>query len=42
MPSMWIKTYYVGTAGNVSAEEIKRYIEECQEHEDCLQVQNVP
>jgi putative transposase len=30
MPSMWTKTYYVGTAGNVSAEVIKRYIEECQ------------
>lgn len=29
-PSLWIKTYYVGTAGNVSAEVIKRYIEECQ------------
>lgn len=30
LPSMWTKTYYVGTAGNVSAEVIKRYIEECQ------------
>jgi putative transposase len=30
LPSMWNKTYYVGTAGNVSAEIIKRYIEECQ------------
>jgi putative transposase len=31
LPSMWTKTYYAGTAGNVSAEVIKRYIEECQE-----------
>jgi putative transposase len=30
LPSMWTKTYYVGTAGHVSAEVIKRYIEECQ------------
>lgn len=30
LPSMWTKTYYVGTDGNVSAETIKRYIEECQ------------
>jgi putative transposase len=30
LPSMWTKTYYAGTAGNVSAEVIKRYIEECQ------------
>jgi putative transposase len=30
LPSMWTKTYYVGTAGNVSSEAIKRYIEECQ------------
>ena len=30
LPSMWTKTYYVGTAGNVSSETIKRYIEECQ------------
>lgn len=30
MPSLWTRTYYVGTAGNVSAETIKRYIEECQ------------
>jgi len=30
LPSMWTKTYYVGTAGHVSAEIIKRYIEECQ------------
>jgi len=29
-PSLWTKTYYVGTAGNVSAEVIKRYIAECQ------------
>ena len=27
----WIPSYYVGTAGNVSAETIRRYIEECQE-----------
>jgi putative transposase len=30
LPPMWTKTYYVGTAGNVPAEVIKRYIEECQ------------
>jgi putative transposase len=30
LPSMWTKTYFVGTAGNVSAEVIKKYMEECQ------------
>jgi putative transposase len=27
---LWTSSYYVGTAGAVSAETIKRYIEECQ------------
>ena len=27
---MWIQSYYVGTAGTVSAETIMRYITECQ------------
>jgi putative transposase len=27
---LWTQAYYVGTAGNVSAETIRRYIEECQ------------
>jgi putative transposase len=27
MPSMWTRSYFVSTAGNVSAETIKRYIE---------------
>lgn len=27
LPSLWTRSYYVGTAGNVSAETIKRYIE---------------
>src|SRR5690606_3501452 len=27
LPSLWTKSYYVGTAGNVSAETIARYIE---------------
>jgi putative transposase len=27
---LWIPSYYVGTAGNVSAETIRRYIGECQ------------
>ena len=27
---LWAPSYYVGTAGHVSAETIKRYIEECQ------------
>jgi putative transposase len=27
---LWSKSYYVGTAGNVSAETIMRYINECQ------------
>lgn len=27
---LWTQAYYVGTAGNVSQEIIKRYIEECQ------------
>ncbi len=28
--TLWAEGYYVGTAGHVSAEIIKRYIEECQ------------
>ena len=28
--TLWSPGYYVGTAGNVSAEVIRRYIEECQ------------
>ncbi|HRJ01766.1 MAG TPA: IS200/IS605 family transposase [Hyphomonas sp.] len=28
--SLWTSAYYVGTAGTVSAEVIKRYISECQ------------
>lgn len=28
---LWTRTYYVGTAGAVSAETIQRYIEECQD-----------
>ena len=28
LPSLWTRSYYVGTAGHVSAETIKRYIEE--------------
>ena len=28
--TFWSPGYYVGTAGNVSAEVIRRYIEECQ------------
>ncbi len=27
---LWTPSYYLGTAGNVSADTIKRYIEECQ------------
>ncbi len=27
---LWAPSYYVGTAGQVSAETIRRYIEECQ------------
>jgi putative transposase len=27
---LWTSSYYVGIAGNVSAEVIKRYIQECQ------------
>lgn len=30
LPSMWTKTYYVGTVGVVSAELIKQYLAECQ------------
>ena len=29
--SLWSRTYYVGTAGDVSSETIRRYIEECQD-----------
>jgi putative transposase len=28
---LWSRTYYVGTAGTVSEETIRRYIEECQD-----------
>lgn len=28
LPSLWTRSYYAGTAGNVSAETIRRYIEE--------------
>jgi len=28
LPSMWTHSYFVSTAGNVSSETIKRYIEE--------------
>jgi len=28
LPSLWTRSYYVGTAGHVSAETIQRYIEE--------------
>ena len=27
LPSLWTSSYYVGTAGNVSSETIRRYIE---------------
>jgi len=27
LPSLWTNSYYVGTAGNVSSETIRRYIE---------------
>jgi len=27
---LWTQAYYVGTAGNVSTDVIRRYIEECQ------------
>lgn len=28
LPSLWTRSYYVGTVGHVSAETIQRYIEE--------------
>ncbi|GAB4576311.1 MAG: IS200/IS605-like element ISH22 family transposase [Anaerolineae bacterium] len=28
LPSLWTRSYYVGTAGHVSAETIRRYIDE--------------
>jgi putative transposase len=30
--TLWSPGYYVGTAGNVSSETIRRYIEECQKN----------
>lgn len=30
--TLWAPSYYIGTAGAVSTEIIKRYIEECQDH----------
>jgi putative transposase len=35
LPSLWTRSYYVGTAGNVSAETIRRYIDE-QKGKACL------
>jgi putative transposase len=32
LPSLWTRSYYVGTAGHVSAETIKRYIDEQKGH----------
>ena len=29
-PKLWASSYYWGTTGNVSAQAVKRYIEECQ------------
>ena len=31
LPSLWTRSYYVGTAGHVSAETIRRYVEEQKE-----------
>jgi putative transposase len=28
LPNLWTRSYYVGTAGNVSAATIQRYIDE--------------
>ena len=28
MPSLWTRSYFVSTAGNVSSETIKKYVEE--------------
>ncbi|GGF86807.1 hypothetical protein GCM10010912_35110 [Paenibacillus albidus] len=28
LPSLWIRSYFVSTAGNVSSEAIKRYVEQ--------------
>jgi REP element-mobilizing transposase RayT len=28
LPSLWTRSYFVSTAGNVSSETIKRYVEE--------------
>ena len=28
---LWSPSYFIGTAGNITAETIKRYIEECQD-----------
>lgn len=33
LPSLWTHSYFVSTAGNVSAETIKKYIEEQKTHE---------
>ncbi len=32
MPSMWTRSYFCGTAGNVSSETIKRYIAQQKSH----------
>ena len=28
MPGLWTRSYFVSTAGNVSSETVKRYVEE--------------
>jgi putative transposase len=33
LPSLWTHSYFVSTAGNVSSETIKRYIEEQRHHD---------
>jgi len=30
--SLWAPSYYIGTAGNISSNTIRRYIDECQDH----------
>lgn len=33
LPSLWTHSYFVSTAGNVSSETVKRYIEEQRHHD---------
>ncbi len=40
LPSLWTRSYFVSTAGNVSSETIKRYVEQQKTKSNCFQQKN--